>query len=166
MPRTVKPVTVLEQPKARKARTTTGAAQPEVIHAAPVEDETPESLYEKVRFYADRYWQALKQPTWKRRIFAMLSGLVTFSAVYFYGMQLIELLAVAMLAFSGPGFLTFTILFIGIFLVFMGAVTAGNYVTKAVMAFDYANVKSRIGRFFGGVSETLGVDTTRPAPAR
>ncbi len=163
----VKPVVVAApQPKARKAKTQAEAPQAETIHAADVDEQDAATLFQRMREAADRYWAALKQPTWKRRIFAMLAGIVTFSAVYYYGMQLLEMLAVAMLMFSGPGFLAFLVIFIGMLAIIVTGVTLGNWVTAKVMVFEYSNAKKTVTGFFGNLKRTLGFNEPTPQPAQ
>jgi len=69
-----------------------------------------------------------------RTLSALIAGLTAGSTLAFFGLQAIEVLAVAAFAFSGSTFLAFTIGFVGMALTLIGAVVLTGKVQEYILS--------------------------------
>lgn len=133
--------------KARKAKTTAEAPAPEVTHAADVEAA---SWLARIQQSVDGFMKSVNVPSRTRLIVSGLLGLIACASTLYFSMQLVEMLVIAAMLYTGIGFISFVVTFIGVFVAFMTATTIGSKVFDMAMSFEYSNVKSRVAGFFGG----------------
>lgn len=142
-------------PKARKAKTATAAPQPEAVHAADVSEDSA-SWLDKIQQSVDGFMKSVHMPSKTRFIVSTLLGLIACASTLYFSMQLVEMLVVGAMLYTGIGFISFVITFIGVFFALMTAVTAGSKVFDFAMSFEYSNVKSRVTKFFGRFGKKEG----------
>lgn len=135
-------------PKARKSRTATDKPQPEVVHAADVEPDA-EGWMARIQQSVEGFMKSVHMPSKTRFIVSTLLGLLACASTLYFSMQLVEMLVIGAMLYTGIGFVSFVITFIGVFVALMGAVTAGSKVFDLAMSFEYSNVKERATKFFG-----------------
>jgi hypothetical protein len=111
--------------------------------------EAEDSAYAKMMDSVNGYFAARGMPTWKRQVTSFALGLITYAGVFYTAMQLVDILALAAVMYTGMGFITFLTVFIGFVLALMAASTAGFAVYNAAMTFEYTNVKARVTDWFG-----------------
>lgn len=137
---------------AQKLNTVSTKAAKAAAKAVQPHLESPKTAFEEfadsMKAARERYFAAIKAPTWKRQVVSFLLGVVAYAATFYYGMALLDMLALAVLSFSGPGFLSFLTVFVGITVLMIAGVSAGKAVYNAAMSFDYANAKSSVVGFF------------------
>lgn len=110
--------------------------------------ETEESAYAKMMNSVNGYFASRGMPSWKRQITSFMLGLITYAGVFYVAMQLVDILALAAIMYTGVGFITFLTVFIGFVLALMAASTAGFAVYNAAMTFEYSNVSNRVKGWF------------------
>jgi hypothetical protein len=130
-----------------KASSTAKPEQPQP-QAAKVEET--ESLYDRAHAAMEDLLGSISMPSWTRRLASTLLS-VTMSAVVAYGcLSLVDALVLATAAYTGSQFLTFCVMFIGVVLTMMAAMTAATKVFEVAMEFEYSAVKTRVSNWFGG----------------
>lgn len=161
---------------ARPAPTVTAAAKPRAsnLHAAVkpdiVADETTlagdddvHSAWAKLNAQVHAFAATVGAPSWRRVALSWVLSLTVYGAVFYGAMQLVDMACFAVVAYTGLGFISFMIAFIGILVAMVAATTAAGYVFRGVMAFDYTNVKARVSGWFSGVTGL--VTSHKPTPA-
>ena len=134
-------------PKARKSRTATDKPQPEVVHAADVEPDA-EGWMARIQSSVDGFLKSIHTPSWTRLLVCGLLGLIASGATLYFTMQMVEVMVVGTMLYTGIGFVAFTVTFIGMCVALVSAVTAGSKVFDFCMEFEYSAVKSRVSKFF------------------
>lgn len=142
-------------PKARKAKTVAAKPAPEAVHAADVSEDSA-SWLDKIQQSVDGFMKSVHMPPKTRFIVSTLLGLLACASTLYFSMQLVEMLVVGAMLYTGIGFISFVITFIGVFVALMSAVTAGSKVFDFAMSFEYSNVKSRVSKFFGRFGKKEG----------
>lgn len=135
----------------RKNTKTSAAELKATVAQAPeseVTETSPETLFERMRAAADQYWASIHTPTWTRRIASIALGLVTYGGVFYGCMQVVDVICMAVVMYSGVGFLSFMAAFIGVLLALILATTTGTKVYEFAMSFEYSRVKQRVTKFF------------------
>ncbi len=128
---------------ARKAKTVVEPITPVQPVTADVSPPDEATLLERVRSSVHDWTASIHAPSWMRLVASTLIGLATTSAVWWSGMQLVEMIMLATIGYTGVGFIAFTIAFIGVLLTLVSAVTAGSKVFDFCMSFEYSRVKAR-----------------------
>lgn len=129
--------------------------QPEVITPTTkveVPEEATHSAYARVRDAINEAMDAFGVVSWRRRIVAGLLGMTVYAGVFYGAMVLIDMMMLAVVAYTGVGFIAFLIAFLAMFAALVAATTVGTYVHRVVLAFDYANVKARVLGWVGVAS--------------
>lgn len=151
---------------ARPAPTVTAAAKPRAkVKATVVEESTTlagdddvASGWEKLHAQVHAFAATIGAPSWKRVLLSATLGLLTYGGIFYGCMALVDAACFAAIAYTGVGFIAFMIAFIGIMVSMIGATTAGMWVYRQAMMFEYTNVKARVSGWFGGVT---GMVTSR-----
>lgn len=131
-------------PRAAKAKTVVEPITPIEPITANVAQPSAETLFVRMRAAADDYFDAMAMPSWTRRVVSVVLGLVAYGGVFYGCMQVVEVMCLAAITYSGVGFISFMIAFLGVMASFIAATTVGVKVYELAMAFDYINVKSRV----------------------
>ena len=129
--------------------------QPDVITPTTkveVPEEATHSAYARVVDAVNEAMNAFGVISWKRRIVAGALGLAVYAGVFYNAVVLIDMMMVAVIAYTGVGFIAFLISFLAFVAALIVATTVGTYVHQAALAFDYVNVKARVLGWFGVVS--------------
>lgn len=142
--------TTAQRASAKPRKTDTVVEDAVYVEAQPqaTKPETEDSAYAKMMDSVNGYFAARGMPSWKRQITSFMLGLITYAGVFYVAMQLVDILALAAIMYTGVGFITFLTVFIGFVLALMAASTAGFAVYNAAMTFEYSNVKSRVTGWF------------------
>ena len=155
-------VTAAAKPRASKLH---AAVKPDIVveDTTLVGDDDVQSAWTKLNAQVHAFAATVGAPSWKRVALSWLLSLVAYGAVFYGAMQLVDMLCFAAVAYTGLGFISFMVAFIGILVAMIAATTAAGFVFRVVMAFDYANVKVRVSGWFGGVTGL--VTSHKPTPA-
>lgn len=137
-------------PKSADAKTATKPiTRVEPITANVNADEADAATWvQRVRASVDGLMGSVQLPSWTRRIVSTLTALIATASVFYGMLSLLDMLLLAVVSYTGAGFITFLVTFIGLFLAVVAAVTAGSKVYAFAMEFEFSNVKSRIANFF------------------
>lgn len=114
-------------------------------------DETEassETLFERMRDAAESYFNSIQAPSWTRRVVSITLGILTYGTVFYGCMQLIDILCLAVVAYTGLGFISFMAAFLGILVAIIAATTAGKWVYDTAMVFEYSTFKAKCASFF------------------
>lgn len=146
------------------ARTTTKTAAPKsaarktatkpITRVEPVTanvnaDEADAATWvQRVRASVDGLMDSVQLPSWTRRIVSTLTALIATASVFYGVLSLLDMLLLAVVSYTGAGFVTFLVTFVGLFLGVIAAVTAGSKVYAFCMEFEFSNVRSRVASFF------------------
>ena len=103
---------------------------------------------QRMRQSADGFMASIEMPSWTRRIVSTLIGLTTTASVFYGSMALLDMLLAGVMVYTGAGFISFIVVFIGMFIAVMAAVTAGSKVYGFCMEFEFSAVRSRVSKFF------------------
>lgn len=120
--------------------------------AEPVAEASEETLFERMRASADAYFAKIGKPTWVRQLVSIGLGLITYGTVFYACMGLVDALCMAAIAYSGIGFISFMVAFLGILASLLVASTAGKFVYDTAMAFEWSQVKARCVGWFDKLS--------------
>lgn len=142
-------------PKARKAKTAAAAPQPEAVHAADVEPDA-EGWMARIQSSVDGFLKSIHTPSWTRLLISGLLGIIATGATLYFSMQMVEIMVIGTMLYTGIGFVAFMVTFIGMFVALVSAVTAGSKVFDFCMEFEYSAVKSRVTKFFGRFGKKEG----------
>lgn len=137
-------------PKSAAARTATKPVTPiEPVTANVDADEADAATWlQRMRQSADGFMASIEMPSWTRRIVSTLIGLTTTASVFYGSMALLDMLLAGVMVYTGAGFISFIVVFIGMFIAVMAAVTAGSKVYGFCMEFEFSAVRSRVSKFF------------------
>lgn len=135
-------------PKARKAKTVGVKPAPEAVHAADVEPDAA-GWMARIQSSVDGFLKSIHTPSWTRLLISGLLGIIATGATLYFSMQMVEIMVVGTMLYTGIGFVAFMVTFIGMFVALVSAVTAGSKVFDFCMEFEYSAVKSRVTKFFG-----------------
>jgi hypothetical protein len=141
-----KPVAVKADAKPRAQRVKPTVVD-EVIEPQP--QASSESYFERMRAAADDYFASINAPSWTRRVVSITLGLIGYGTVFYGLMQLVDVLCFAAIAYTGVGFISFMVAFLGVLASVIAACTAGKWVYDQAMVFEYSNFKARVTSFFG-----------------
>lgn len=137
-------------PKSAARKTATKPITPiEPVTANVGGDEADAATWlQRMRQSADGFMASIEMPSWTRRIVSALIGLTTTASVFYGSMALLDMLLAGVTVYTGAGFVSFLVVFIGMFIAVVAAVTAGSKAYGFCMEFEFSNVKSRIANFF------------------
>lgn len=85
----------------------------------------------------------IKRPSWVRELVSVTLGLVTYAAVVYGAMQLVDIVVLAAVTYTGVGFISFLITFLGVLAAFMAAFTLGKLAYSVAAKFEFSSVKQR-----------------------
>ena len=141
--------------KARKAKTVAAKPVPEAVHAADVEPDTA-GWMARIQSSVDGFLKSIHTPSWTRLLISGLLGIIATGATLYFSMQMVEIMVIGTMLYTGIGFVAFMVTFIGMFVALVSAVTAGSKVFDFCMEFEYSAVKSRVTKFFGRFGKKEG----------
>jgi hypothetical protein len=123
----------------RKLQTTPIAKAAGAVPEPKVETQT---AWDKLQASIDEYFISEGLPSWKRQLTSFMLGLIGYGAVWYLGLKLVDILLVATVATTGPGFIAFMVLFIGFVLSLIAAAWAGYAVYNVAMSFEPSRIKN------------------------
>ena len=136
----VQPVRKIRAPKAK----------PTVVEEPKAEPQTsPDTLFERMRESADAYFASIAVPSWTRRVASIVLGIVAYASTFYGVMQLVDVLCMGVIAYSGVGFLSFIVAFLGVLGAIMAGAWTGTKMYEFAMSFDAKRVKNSVTTFFG-----------------
>lgn len=132
---------------AKRITPTTKVELPEPNADTSVEDEVL-SAYAKINAAFNDLWSKVKRPSWVRELVNITVGLVTYASVIYGCMQLLDIVVMAAIAYTGVGFISFMVTFLGMLAAFMLAFKAGTVAYNVAAAFEFSAVKQRVTGWF------------------
>lgn len=132
----------------RGAKTVVDPITPVTPLAADVQPETTESFLNRMHASIQAHLSKLGVPSWTRRIVAAVMGLTAYAGIVYMALPLIDALVMAVIAYTGMGFLAFLSVFLGFFATLMLATTVGVKVNDIALTFEYSRVKARVLGWF------------------
>lgn len=132
----------------KPAKALTPTTKVELPPAPETDDNEVHGAYETLRASMRIYLDKLGKPSWVRNVVSTLIGLIISAGIFYTSTPMIDMLMIAVVGYTGVGFISFVILFLAMLLVTISAITVGNRVSEFVNEFDYANVKRRVGGWF------------------
>ena len=133
---------------AKPAKTVVDPITPVTPLAADVQPETTESFLSRMHASIQAHLGKLGVPSWTRRIVAAVMGLTAYAGIVYMALPLIDALVMAVIAYTGMGFLAFLSVFLGFFATLMLATTVGVKVNDIALTFEYSRVKARVLGWF------------------
>jgi hypothetical protein len=133
------------KPAAPRARTT--HVEVEDVEVVGPEDDV-QSAYQRIRDAAESLFARLHRPSWTRTLINATIGLVSYASVWYGSMVLLDMLMLGVVAYTGLGFISFLVAFLGVVLSFMAAFKAGKLAYDLAAAFEFSSVKSRVTGWF------------------
>lgn len=116
----------------------------------PSDDHDVLSAWSRVQDAVNNMLGTLNKPSWMRQLANMTIGLVVYASTFYGCMALVDMLMMAVMAYTGPGFIAFLVSFFAIFLAFMLSFKVGRVAYEFAASFDYGNVKNRVTSWFSG----------------
>jgi hypothetical protein len=132
--------------KTKRITPTTKVELPEPPAATP--DEEVQSAWRQVEEALSGLMAKIKRPSWVRELVNVSIGLITYAAAFYGCMQLVDLVCMAAITYTGVGFISFMVAFLGVFAAFMAAFSLGKFAYNVAAAFEYKAVKSRVASMF------------------
>lgn len=133
---------------AKRITPTTKVELPEAdVPDTSAEDEVL-SAYAKINAAFNELWSKVKRPSWVRELVNITVGLVTYASVIYGCMQLLDIVVMAAIAYTGVGFISFMVTFLGMLAAFMLAFKAGTVAYNMAAAFEFKAVKQRVTGWF------------------
>lgn len=114
----------------------------------PNDEDVVHSAYAKINAAFDELWTRIKRPSWVRELVNVTIGLVTYASVIYGCMQLLDIVVMAAIAYTGVGFISFMVTFLGMLAAFMLAFKAGTVAYNMAAAFEFKAVKQRVTGWF------------------
>lgn len=132
----------------KRAKTVVDPITPVTPLAADVAPETTEGFLARMHASIQAHLGKLGVPTWTRRIVSAVLGLTAYAGIVYMALPLIDALVMAVIAYTGMGFLAFLTVFLGFFATLMLATTVGVKVNDLALTFEYSRVKQRVLGWF------------------
>jgi hypothetical protein len=118
------------------------------VKPTTVEPQTEDAYYTRMMNGVNEYFESKGMPSWRRQIMSFMLGLISYGATFYLGMMLVDMMALAAIAYTGVGFIAFMTVFIGFMLSLIASSTVGIAVYNAAMKFEFSNVKARVSSWF------------------
>ena len=142
--------------KLRAQRKPVAKAVAEETKVEPITEDKAHSAYRRVVEAADEYFKFTGIMSWKRQLISFTLGLLGYGATFYFLMQCVEVLVTAVMLYTGIGFISFMVAFLGICLTFMAAWWMGTKVYQLAANFDAATVRQRVAGWFTFKPKELG----------